>query len=87
MKIEIEVYDLNEDLYLILDNKVGRFSPKSLKIESKYSGYTGNNWGDISCGKGGGFPINVYYGNGENPESWINHSKLFRTKEELLKSL
>ncbi len=87
MKVEIEVYDLDEPLFYINNNEISTFSPKSLHIRSEYSGYSGNNWGDTANNKGG-YPIVVYYSPEPNYcKTYIKHSRLFRTKEELLKSL
>lgn len=87
MKIEVK-YNLREELWTMKENKPIKVYIQALKIESFYNGYTGDNWGDESAGKGRGWPINIYY-NTEcyGKEEWIHEDKLFKTKEELLESL
>lgn len=86
MKIETEVYNLNEELFYMRDNAVTKFYPKALRIDSSYHGYSGENWGDVSCGRGGGFPIHVLYAE-DDKSPYIHHKRLFRSKEELIASL
>jgi len=87
MKIEVEVYNLDEVLYYVNNAKIEKFVPKSLKIESSYMGYSGENWGDTACGKGG-WPIEIIYEDSTNgKQNWVNHKKLFKTREEVAKNL
>jgi hypothetical protein len=91
MKLEIEVYDVYQDLYYLYNNKVTMFKVGAVKIASSYTGGAGHrNWGETSSS--GGYPIEVYYapvGCGSYPkdDQWVDSKKLFSTKEELLKSL
>lgn len=86
MKLDLEIYDLNQKLWTIKGDAVVTFSPKRLRITSEYGGYSGNNWGDVTH-KTGGFPIKVFYSETEDLPGWIPHEKLFPSKEALLKSL
>lgn len=76
---------------MIRDNKVTEFNPKRLQITSKYEGYTGDNWGHVTGGRSGsgGYPFRVKYTDNDNSKEsdWVEHYKLFPSKEELLKSL
>lgn len=87
MKLEIEVYALNEPLYHMRDNEIRPFWPKKLIITCEYEGYSGDHWGDISS-KHGGYPIRIQYED-KAGDAIIreHHYKLFRTKEDLIKSL
>jgi hypothetical protein len=89
MKLEIEVYDLGERLYHMKDNEIKEFIPRRLDIVSEYAGYSGDYWGDIRCGRGGGYPIKIIYSNGEDGTKEIKekHGNLFKTKEELVEHL
>lgn len=85
MKIQLEVYDLNETLYTLSDNRIITFQPNKLEIISEYMGYTGEYWGDQSAGRDRGWPIKVRYTNSSNMSRW--HNELFRNTLDLKESL
>jgi hypothetical protein len=92
MKIEIEVYNLGQELFMMKDNKVTTFYPQGLKIKSTYKGYSVSKWGEsVHTRTGqGGYPFTVYYSKEQYPKDdgdWVLHNKLFSSKEDLLKSL
>jgi hypothetical protein len=92
MKLEIEIYDLYERLYMMEDNQIKEFLPRQFKLECRYHGGGASKWGEFATDKDGkvreGYPIRVYYCKEQSSDGpFVPHEKLFRTKEELLNSL
>ena len=95
MKIQLEVYDLNQELFMMKNNKIVTFSPKQLRITYGYTRGGGVNWGDNNPPDyTQGWPAWISYSDRDTvhladslADGWVAHVDLFATKEDLLKSL
>lgn len=77
---EILKFKEGQKVWMMDQNRPIEISVCAFKVECTYKGYS-SDWGGMA------YPIEQYFSSEGYGKVWIHESKLFSSKEELLKSL